>query len=191
MRSRWCATTSSAETSPARTRCGDLVTAPLVHRGGSTRSRAHRLIPISTPPATTSSGRGDQPRPDRLALAEERGREDHAPQRLRRVERRDDRDAPAVERDDQAEVGDAEADAGGQERLERAAHRHRRAVPLRRATSRRRARARRPPSETTVRTSGSSVASSEAQRTSVSRTRRGRRRAREHARRASGSPRAA
>ena len=50
---------------------GDLVTAPLVHRGGSTRTARYRLIPISTPPATTSSGRGDQPRPDRLALAEE------------------------------------------------------------------------------------------------------------------------
>ena len=93
---------------------GDLVTAPLVHRGGSTRS------PLPADPDQHAAGDdeqgcGEQPRPDRLALPEQRGREDDAPQRLRRVERRDDRDAPPVECDDQAEVGDAEADAGGRE----------------------------------------------------------------------------
>ena len=94
----------------------DLVTAPLVHRGGSTRSRRYRLTPISTPPATTSTAAPSSRGPTASRLPMKRGREDHAPQRLRRVERRDDRDAPAIERDDQAEVGDAEADAGRQER---------------------------------------------------------------------------
>lgn len=64
----------------------------------------------------------DEAAPDQLCMAApEQTREQHRPERLRRVQRRDDRDASAVERLEQAGVGDSERGSGGRERAERGA----------------------------------------------------------------------
>ena len=77
---------------------GDGVDARGRRGGRRPRGRAQRTIPMIAPPATTSSAGGDEPWADPLAVPpdHERG-EEHGPERLRRVQRSDDRHAAAVE----------------------------------------------------------------------------------------------
>ena len=87
---------------------GEAVAAP----GG----RAQRTIPMIALPATTSTPAATSRGPIRsLCLADQERGEEHGPQRLGRVQRSDDRHAAAVERLQQARVGEPEDDAGERE----------------------------------------------------------------------------
>ena len=65
-------------------------------------------------PATTSSAGDDQPSADHLVVPpDQHGGEDDRPERLGRVQRRDDRHAAVVERREQEDVAEPEGDARG------------------------------------------------------------------------------
>ena len=78
-----------------------------------TRCQAQRTTPISAPPATISTPATMSRDPIASVLADDDRGEHDRPERLRRVQRGDDADAPAGERLDQADVAPASAIPAG------------------------------------------------------------------------------
>ena len=74
---------------------------------GAHRRRLQRKPEMSAPPPTTSAAATSSRGPIRSELAQQHDRDQHGEERLRRDERRDDRDAPAVERRVETRVADS------------------------------------------------------------------------------------